>query len=86
MLFLVMINDFPDSLNIENMLFADDSAIFKSGRNLKFMADSLQKHLNVIQNWCEEWGFKLSPSKTTAVVFSLKRVPQDIVKVLKIGL
>jgi ribonuclease HI len=85
LLFLIMINDFPESLNIENMLFADDSATFKSGKNLKFIVDQMQKHLDKIAHWCDEWGFKLSESKTVAVVFSLKHIPADIMKNLKIG-
>jgi len=80
-----MINDFPESLNIENMLFADDSAVFKSGKNLKFIVDQMQNHLTKIQQWCDEWGFKLSASKSVAVVFSLKKVPTNITDVLKIG-
>ena len=33
LLFLIMINDLPDVLvNIESSLFADDSAVFKSGK------------------------------------------------------
>jgi len=85
LLFLIMINDFPESLNIENMLFADDSAVFKSGKNLKFIVEQMQKHLTKIQQWCDEWGFKLSASKSVAVVFSFKKVPIDITNVLKIG-
>ena len=36
LLFLIMINDLPDVLvNIESSLFADDSAVFKSGKKHK---------------------------------------------------
>ena len=35
LLFLLMISDLPDSLQgVENSLFADDSCIYKSGKNL----------------------------------------------------
>ena len=34
LLFLIMINDLPDVLaNVESSLFADDSAVFKSGKH-----------------------------------------------------
>jgi len=34
-LFICMVNDLPDSLeDVESFLFADDSAIYKSGRNM----------------------------------------------------
>lgn len=85
LLFLVMINDFPDSSSVENMLFADDSAVFKSGRNLKFLVKQIQIHMSKVQTWCDEWGFKLSPTKTVAVFFTLKQVPDNIRNELKIG-
>ena len=30
----------------------------------------MQKTLNKISAWCDEWGFKLSPTKSTCVIFS----------------
>ena len=85
LLFLIMINDFPDSPSVDNMLFADDSAVFKSGRNINFLVQQIQIHLSKVQNWCDEWGFKLSPTKTVAVFFTLKKVPECLRTQLKIG-
>ena len=33
LLFLIMINDLPDLLDVESSLFADNSCVFKSGKN-----------------------------------------------------
>ena len=69
-LFLMMINDIKvASPDISLSLYADDSAIYTSGRGTKRMINSLQKSLKLIEEWCEIWGFKLSASKTTCVVF-----------------
>ena len=66
----MMINDIKvASPDISLSLYADDSAIYTSGRGTKRMINSLQKSLKLIEEWCEIWGFKLSASKTTCVVF-----------------
>ena len=71
LLFLIMINDLPDTLqDIESSLFADDSCLFKSGRNLSHITKSIQNNLDRISTWCDTWGFKISLDKTVAVVFS----------------
>ena len=66
-----MINDFPTSEpGTETSIYADDSAIWRSGRNLKTIEDKLQTDVNKIAKWCDEWGFKLNESKTVAIIFS----------------
>jgi len=71
LLFLIMINDLPDTLqDIESSLFADDRCLFKSGRNLSHITKSIQNNLERISTWCDNWGFKISLDKTVAVVFS----------------
>ena len=76
-LFLVMINDLPDPGDeVKLSIFADDCSIWRSGRNLKYDASILQKYFERYQNWCDVWGFRISKSKTTVVVFSKKIDPE----------
>jgi len=83
-LFLIMINDFPEtSNNVKNAIFADDSSIWKSGRDLSKIASALQIELNKIQEWCDQWGFILSKEKTIAVIFARKRI--EHIPILKLG-
>lgn len=71
LLFLIMINDLPDCLSgVESSLFADDSCIFKTGRDLDFIVKNIQKNLNKIAAWCDLWGFKINTEKTVAVLFT----------------
>ena len=59
LLFICMINDLPDVLtNTDTSLFADDSAIFKSSRNLECLQRSIQKGLDAVQSWCAEWALQ----------------------------
>lgn len=77
LLFLLMINDLPDTLHdVETSLFADDSCIFKSGKNLKHIVNSIQQNLLEISKWCDLWGFKINTSKTVAVVFTHRSCEQ----------
>ena len=69
-----MMNDLPDDLcDIETSLFADDSAIYKSGRNVRHLQKVMQKNLEKIQEWCDNWGFRISADKTVAVLFTYSR-------------
>ena len=52
--------------------FADDIAIWKTHRNINLLNKHLQIDLDHIFNWCRQWGFKLSATKSVAVMFSLK--------------
>ena len=74
LLFLIMINDLPNDITeTETTLFADDSCLFKSGRNLDFILHKMQNSLNKLVEWCDLNGFKISKEKTVAVLFTHRR-------------
>lgn len=71
LLFLIMINDLPSyTSNAQVSLFADDTAIFKSGKNVKSLTKNIQSNLNSIQKWCDENGFKISTEKSIIILFT----------------
>jgi ribonuclease HI len=74
LLFIIMLNDFPtlSDPNISTSLYADDSAIWKSGRNLTYIKNSLQSSLNKIIAWSDNWGFNINPEKTVPIIFTRK--------------
>jgi len=53
-------------------LYADDSAVWRSRRNLTFIFNELQKQINAISNGCNKWGFKLNWDKTVMMIFTRK--------------
>ena len=65
-LFLLYINDLPDSLQSQVRLFADDTAVYLT---VEGQADSkkLQGDLNVLQDWEKEWDMEFNPSKCQVV-------------------
>jgi len=56
--------------DVESSLFADDSAIYKSGRNMAHLQKVVQRNLDRIQSWCDMWGFLISTEKSVAVPFT----------------
>ena len=71
LLFLVMINDLPACTEQVHMsLFADDSMTSKGGKQIAYLTDCTQSAMNNIESWSDRWGFKISTSKTVAVLFS----------------
>jgi ribonuclease HI len=79
-----MMSDFPEfeDINTKVSLYADDTAIWRSGRNIKYNNRKLQEHLDTIVKWCRKWGFRINPKKTIYILFTNKRIPKDITIVI----
>ena len=65
-LFLVYINDFPDSIRSKVRLFADDTAIYQAVFNLED-ARVLQEDLGRLGAWSLKWDMEFNPSKCTII-------------------
>ena len=69
-LFLIANNDFPEMQNgVKKSIYADDSAIWKTGRDLETITKHMQAAVKKIELWCDLWGFNMSIDKTVGVVF-----------------
>jgi ribonuclease P/MRP protein subunit RPP40 len=54
LLFIIRINDLTrDLFNTEASLFADETAIFRSSRNITFLSAIMNKNLESISKWCD---------------------------------
>lgn len=85
-LFLIMINDLSEVIkNVQLSLFADDSATYKSGKNLKFIMKEIQRNIDQIQTWCQTWGFKISTEKSCTVIFTNKKQQANSMKPITIN-
>ena len=74
-----------ESLPIDLSQFADDGAIWKCANKPKTAIKILQQALNIIHNWCKEWGFKISADKTKCVIFKLRFSTVQLVPKLQLG-
>lgn len=73
LLFNILVSDLPAQLEgVVVSQFADDIAIWKSHRNVKFATKKVQVGLDSVEKWCKSWGFKLSAPKTVGIVFTNK--------------
>ena len=69
-LFIIMINDFPElSRYTSDAFFADDCTVWRSGNNLPQILHHLQSDLDLISSWCKRWGFVINTEKQQALFF-----------------
>jgi hypothetical protein len=73
-LFLLFINDLPDTINSPCKLFADDLVVY---RVIKGEADSvaLQQDMDLLADWESRWGMKFHPDKCESMTLTRKRSP-----------
>ena len=69
-LFLIFINDLPETLSSSHMLlFADDTKCFKAIHN-RLDSHLLQQDLNHLTMWSQQWHLCFNPKKCVLVRFS----------------
>ena len=73
LLFLIYINDLTDDLESCPFIFADDTTLFEVVDNPINSAQLLNKDLNKISQWSDQWLVTMNPSKTRSMTFSNKR-------------
>lgn len=75
LLFLIYINDLPDSVSTSTTrLFADDTVLYK---RISSVADAtcLQNDLDALQLWEDKWMMEFNPSKCQVLRVTQKRKP-----------
>ena len=73
LLFNILINDLPGCIDLPSALFADDFSFWQVGNDLKDLNLSVQRALHTVTSWCNNWGFKVSVSKSVAMLFTRKQ-------------
>ena len=77
-LFLIYINDIVNvSDNVDFILFADDTNLFKSGNKLANVCDELCQELRKLHTWFNINKLSLNIAKTNYIVFGNKSTEQD---------
>jgi hypothetical protein len=73
-LFLLYINDLPNSIDIFSSLFADDTIFVNSNENLKVLEINANLQLEKAKVWFQANKLSLNVSKTKYIVFRTKRM------------
>jgi len=85
-LFSLMIYDLPERITSSAALYADDFCFWECGSDITLLNQLCQRSLfKVCINWCEECGFKISSTKSAAVLFTRKHDPVPISLILRDG-
>ncbi|GFX58373.1 probable RNA-directed DNA polymerase from transposon X-element [Trichonephila clavipes] len=70
LLFNLYINDIP-SYSLTNIsLYADDTAINATYKNLKTVTFAINKHLKLLENYYDRWKISINVEKSCAVIFT----------------
>ena len=77
-LFSIMVNDLPSVFTCPAALYADDCCFWQVGTDIAQLNGFVQENLNRVYAWCSKWGFRVSESKSAAVLFTRKRNVPDI--------
>ena len=72
-LYLLFTADLPTSNNTTTATFADDTAILASHQDPVQASVQLQQVLQDIQSWSSKWRIKTNESKSTHLIFSLRK-------------
>ena len=74
LLFLIHINDLPNSVSSSISLFADDSNVYRRIRNTLY-CKQLQKDLHNLVKWEKEWSMEFDTSKFKVLIATNKIKP-----------
>ena len=82
-LFLIFFNDLPCSTLLKVLLFADDTTLIASGKNLSELVNFMNQELKKISAWFRANQMVLHPDKTKFTIFHSKpsNIPWDDIKI-----
>jgi hypothetical protein len=72
LLFLIYINDLPVNVTSNLYMFADDTCLYVSSKNLPLNENQLSNDLREITTWANRWLVDFNPNKTTSMLISRK--------------
>ena len=72
LLFLLYTSDIPIGKDIYIATFADDTALFATGKSVEESTRKLQQSCNLLVEWTNRWSMKLNESKSIHVNFTNK--------------
>ena len=83
LLFIIFVNDLPDSVMCKTVMYADDTSLLVSSSDPSSLQNSLNHNLSNIAKWFRDNNLTLNASKTKFMLFG---TPQNIKKFQNISL
>ena len=86
LMYLILANDLVKTLKFSNCVtFADDTTIFASGSNLKFLYHKVNEDLKLVTDWFDSNSLTLNAEKTKYILFRSKRKEVNYNGVIRLG-
>jgi len=76
LLFLIYINDLPNASELFSLLFADDTSLFLSHKNLKTLLKNANTEFKKVCDYFRANKMALHPKKTQFMIFSNKKLDE----------
>ena len=75
LIFLIYVNDMPQSVDCDLFLYADDTCLGFTDKNVKTIEDNLNRNFNSLCDWFVEnkLSIHFGEDKTKSIVFGSKR-------------
>ena len=75
LIFLIYVNDMSQSVNCDLYLYADDSCLVYTGKDIKTIEDNLNKNFNSLCDWFvdNKLSIHFGEDKTKSILFGTKR-------------
>ena len=78
LLYIIYANDIVNKIKKSKVtLYADDTVIYNSHRNINKAMANIQADLNGLTTWCRENGIYINPQKTKYMIFSSKNILEE---------
>ena len=72
--FNIFINDITKDVQSDILLFADDTSLLASGKNLEDTATILNRDLLKISEWARKWKINFNAKKSKNIIFTRKEI------------
>lgn len=78
LLFLLYVNDMPAAVKCKFLLYADDSALFITDKDISEIEEARSLELVSVSDWLMENKLSLHIGKTESILFASKRRLQNV--------
>ena len=78
LLFLIFVNDLKKSTSLDPIMFADDTNLFYSHKNIKSLFETVNNELANISTWFQSNKLSLNANKTKYIFFHKQRESENI--------
>jgi hypothetical protein len=62
------------SRHVELALYPDDTVVMATSRKPELLFSYLESYLSDLERWLKEWRIAINVSKSTAMLFTLRRI------------